>query len=251
MAGEGALSRRASAAGIADEPGNLLLAALSTESAQRLFPFLETVRLKLRQVLVLTGDRIEDVYFPIDALASSVVQLESGETLEVGIIGKEGFVGVNALLGEQISTMTVFVQAPGSAVKMKRTDFEHYVLASDSGFRRLLYRYANALLSIVARGAACNTAHSASQRLARWLLMAQDRIDSSTLPLTQEFLSIMLGVRRATVTEAAQVLREAGAIRNGTGRVEVVNRDRLIEASCECYGAMNTQTDAVFRDLPV
>ncbi len=216
---------------------NRLLAALSDAEYQRLIPHLEYVPLPLKQVLHKRGESIEYVYFPQGAMISLISTPEEGSMVEVGLVGNEGVVGIPAALGDNITTTTAMVQLAGSSLRMKasllKTEF-----GRGGSLQSLLLRYTQALYSLTLQNAACNRLHQLEERLARWLLLVCDRVESNELPLTHEFISKMLGVRRAGVTEAANSLQQAGLIRYTRGRITILNRQKLETASCSCYGVI-------------
>ncbi|MGI2904018.1 Crp/Fnr family transcriptional regulator [Tolypothrix sp. VBCCA 56010] len=213
---------------------NRLLAGLPDAEYQRLVPHLKHVQLSLKQVLHEVGEPIEYVYFPLRAIVSLLSTMDDGSMVEVGLVGNDGITGIPPVLGDNIATTTATVQVPDSAMRMKasllKTEFEQ-----GGSLQSLLLRYIQALYAQVSQGAACNRLHRLDERLARWLLIVCDRIQSNELPLTQEFMSQMLGVRRAGVTEAANSLQQAGLIRYTRGKITILNRQKLEAASCECY----------------
>ncbi len=214
---------------------NRLLAALLEPEYQRLVPHLEHVSLPLKQVLHKRGESIEYVYFPHRAIVSLISTAEDGSKVEVGLVGNEGVVGIPNILGDNIATTTAVVQLAGSGMRIKAS-----LIKSEFGqggvLQSLLLRYTQALYALASQNAACNRLHHLDERLARWLLLVCDRIESNELPLTQEFISEMLGVRRAGVTEAANRLQQKGLIRYHRGRITILNRQELEAASCSCYG---------------
>ena len=221
---------------------NRLLSALTVDDLDPLKPHLHAVTLSHRQALSKPGMPIDDVYFVQDGMVSLVQPLENGAMIEVGMIGNEGFVGVPVLLGADTSPLEAMVQIPGSALRMQASAFREEV-----DHRRillgLLLRYTQALHIQVSLSAGCNGRHTLPERLARWLLMARDRASSDDLPLSHEFLSMMLGVRRAGVTVTVGTLKSAGLINNSHGRVTIIDRQGLEAASCECYRTVRTEYD--------
>jgi CRP-like cAMP-binding protein len=173
-------------------------------------------------------------------MVSLVQPLENGAMIEVGMIGNEGFVGVPVLLGAETSPLETTVQIPGSALRMQAGAFRDE-LSRRSTLLGLLLRYTQALHVQVSLSAGCNGRHTLPERLARWLLMARDRASSDDLPLSHEFLSMMLGVRRAGVTVTVGTLKSAGLINNSHGRVTIIDRQGLEAASCECYRTVRTE----------
>ena len=229
-------------------PRNRLLAALPPEDLACLRPRLEAVELPLRRVLHAAGEPIDAVFFPETGYASMLATLEDGDAAEVGLIGCEGMVGLPVLLGADHDDLEAMVQNAGAALRLSaaafRQEFDR-ILA----FRTLLLRYALVHHGQVARTAACNGRHHTDQRLARWLLMAHGRAKADEFPMTHEFLSMMLGVRRAGITVAAGQLQKA-VIRYERGCIEVTDRPGLESASCECYGVVRRAYDDLLGPPP-
>ncbi len=231
-------------------PHNRLLAALPPEEFDKLRPGLDLVDLELRTVLHRADDAIASVYFLESGWCSVLASMQDGDSAEVGLIGPEGLVGLPVLLGEDSSELEVMVQQPGRALRLGTAAFRE-ALDSLPAFRTLLLRYALAHHLQVARSAACNGRHQIGQRLARWLLMAHDRAQSDTYAMTHEFMSMMLGVRRAGVTVAAGVLQRAGMIRYGGGRITIEDRPGLEASSCRCYAASRRAQDRLFAPAAI
>lgn len=219
---------------------NRLLLALAPEDLDLLGPHLEPVPLPHRQTLSKSDAPIDDVYFPQSGMVSLVQPLEDGAMIEVGMVGSEGFVGAPVLLGADTSPLEAMVQMPGSALRMPADAFRQQTGGSIA-LSRMLLRYVQALHVQVSLSAACNGRHTLPERLARWLLTARDRADSDRLPLSHDFLSMMLGVRRAGVTVAVGTLKAAGLIHNTHGQVTITNRQGLEAACCECYRTVRNE----------
>ncbi|MEQ9356621.1 Crp/Fnr family transcriptional regulator [Coleofasciculus chthonoplastes] len=221
---------------------NQLLTALPDQEYQRLVPHLEEVSLILGQILYQHGEPILHVYFPNRAMVSLVTLLTNGSTTEVGMVGKEGMVGIPVFLADGIAINQAVVQLEGTGMKMDasilKREFER-----GGRLQRLLLCYTQTILNQVSQTAACNRQHRLEQRLARWLLSAQDSISGSELRLTQEFLGNMLGTRRATVTVAAGKLQETGAIHSHRGKITILNRELLETIACECYSVVKHECD--------
>lgn len=219
---------------------NQILAALPDREYQRLIPNLELVTLSNRQLLYNIGETIKYVYFPHQALVCFLSLLEDGSTTEVGAIGKDGMVGLPVCWGGNSTNIQAIVQVPGYAMRMKaeqlKTEFDR-----GDVLQRLLLLYTQALFSQVAQTAACNRHHTVEQRLARWLLTAQEHIEADELELTQEFISQMLGTRRSGITVAATNLQQAGMIRYSRGKITVLDREKLKLAACECYSVIKQE----------
>jgi CRP-like cAMP-binding protein len=219
---------------------NRLLRALSPDDLDPLRARLETVPLPQKQTLSSPGTSIDHVYFPQEGMVSLVQPLDGGTTIEVGMIGNEGLVGTPVLLGADSSPLEAVVQIAGSALRMSASAFREEV-GCRAGLLGVLLRYAQALHVQVSLTAACNGRHTIPERLARWLLTAHDRSPSDQLPLRHEFLSQMLGVRRAGVTVALGTLKVAGLIRNSHAQVHIIDRLGLEAASCDCYSTVRDE----------
>jgi CRP-like cAMP-binding protein len=213
---------------------NRLLAALSPEDMDYLWPYLDPVTLSYKQVLYAKGAPIEPIYFIEHGVVSVLTVMTNGAMGEVGMIGFEGMVGASVLLGVATSAQHVMVQIPGIAL---RIDAASCRAAFDrrGSFHTVALRFVEAFLNLGAQTAACNLHHSAEQRFARWLLMMQDRVELPTMPMTHEFLSLMLGVRRTGVTAIARDLQRAGLIQYHRGKLLITDRDGLEASACECY----------------
>jgi CRP-like cAMP-binding protein len=215
---------------------NRLLAALAPSEHRRIADHLEVVPLRLKQVLHKPGDAIEHVYFPGGGFCSLLTVLKDGKMVEVATIGKEGVVGVAALpSGRHPPPALAMVQGETDICYRMTADAFQREINARGGFHDLVLHYAQALLGFIMQSTACNAVHTVEQRLGRWLLLAQDRMEQDEFPLTQEFLAMMLGVARPTVTVVAGTLEHAGLIDYRRGRVRIVDRTRLKRASCECY----------------
>ena len=223
-----------------------LLGLLSEVERTRLQPYLEEVELENGTTLVEAGVPISNVWFPNDCVTSTVVQTRDGATIEVGLMGIEGLIGLSLLLGRSLSNATVLVQIPGSATRMKASDFVTQVMERKSPLYYALLRYTDAFLAMVSQTAACNSLHPVDERLARWILMTHDRVQRDDLPLTHEFLGYMLGVRRASVSVAAGALQNIGLITYNRGNVRVLNRVGLEAKSCDCYFIVRGITDDLY-----
>jgi len=238
-ASEGA-SRDASSAEAAEQ--NRLLRLLPAAEYARLLPSLETVPLALRQVLYEQNAPIPHVYFPQHGVLSVVKVMTDGDAVEVATMGSEGMAGLPVFLGG-VSPAETFVQIAGEAKRMSAAAFRE-AASPGSPLHAVLQCYTEALFSQLMQSVACNRLHSVQQRCARWLLMTHDRVGGADeFPLTQQFLSFMLGVRRAGVTVAASTLQEAGLIRYSRGKITVLDRAGLEAASCECYRTVRADFD--------
>ncbi|GAB4541597.1 MAG: Crp/Fnr family transcriptional regulator [Pleurocapsa sp.] len=222
---------------------NHLLAILSEETYQQVLPHLEIVYLPQGQILNLPNEVIEQLHFPIDCLLSITITMSNGTTVETGVVGNREVLGINALMGDRESTQTEYiVQIPGTAVKIK-AGIMREIFEQNQEFRNVMLRYTQAFIAQISQTTACNRLHLLEQRLARWLLEAQERIESNEIELTQEFISNMLGVRRPGVTLAAQKLQEQGCIRYSRNQILIVDLDKLKSYSCECFQVVRNEYD--------
>jgi CRP-like cAMP-binding protein len=219
---------------------NSLLAALSNSAYRSLLPSLTEVSLPHGEILYDPGGPIDHVYFPLNSLVSLVTIMQTGASVEVGLVGSDGMVGIAALMGEPISLDQVIVQIADGAMKAKLSVIKDLFLRGGE-FQDLLLRYTRAHLRQVAQTAACNATHSVEERLARWLLMCRERVHSEQLALTQEFIADMLGTRRATVSAAASALQTEGLIQYHRGHIRIVDQKSLEEFACECYEVVRTE----------
>jgi CRP-like cAMP-binding protein len=223
---------------------NWLLKSVDAHDYQWISEHLKPVDLKVGDVFAERDQPFEYVYFPETGVVSVTNQVADG-IVEVGTIGNEGVAGIAAWLSGSGIPSRTFVQVPGVGKRMRANVFASGVDDRPS-FRRLVTRYLQGYIVQLAQTAACNRAHSVSQRCARWLLMTHDRVDGAdTFPLTHQFLAYMLGVRRAGVTVAAGELQKAGMIRYTRGQVTVLDRAALEKAACECYGTVRTHMQAM------
>ena len=213
---------------------NKLLAALPRADYQRVAGDLQVVSLEFGEVLYEQGDVIRFVYFPIDSLVSLLTVVDRHLALEVGMVGREGMVGVAFALGIGTSPFRAMVQGAGTALRMKAAPFRRE-LGANPQLRRKLDLYIHALMAQIAQTAACNRFHVVEARLARWLLMTRDRVRSNEFRLTQDFLGHMLGVRRVGVTNAALALKKRKLIDYNRGSINITNSRGLEAAACSCY----------------
>jgi CRP-like cAMP-binding protein len=212
---------------------NDLLAAMPRREYLRVFTDLETVELNFGQVLYEPGVTIQHVFFPNDSLVSLLTLADGHLPLEVGLVGREGMVGIPMALGIDVSPVRALVQGAGTAMRMTAARFRTH--SKNRPLQRELHRYTHILMVQVAQTAACNRFHVVEARLARWLLMTGDRVRSAHFRLTQEFLAHMLGVRRVGVTKAAGALQRRKLISYSRGQIRILDRKGLEAASCRCY----------------
>jgi CRP-like cAMP-binding protein len=224
---------------------NAILAALPSSDIETLRPHLTKVSFTLKQVLHERGRRVASVFFMENGVASLTADTSDGAQVEVGLTGREGFVGMSVVLNPTATAKhRAFIQAEGSAFRIASPQFRAAMAQSDT-LRDHCLRYVDVLMGQTSQLAACNARHNVSQRLARWLLMMRDRMDDDELPMTQEFLSIMLGVRRAGVSLAASTLQTDGLIRYLRGHVTILDRQGLAAASCGCYRIIQGNRDRI------
>jgi len=224
---------------------NRILRSLPPSEYEQLLPHVELVRLRIGQVLHEPGDEMHYVYFPNHGVLSMLTVLESGEAVEIATVGNEGIADLSVFLGLKVATSRLINQVPGEVWRLERASFLQLV-SQCPGLRAGLGFYMVAMFTLVSQSAACNRLHSLEERCARWILMTHDRVDADTFPLTQEFLSTMLGVRRPSVTVAAGMLQKAGFITYSRGNMTVVDRAALEASACECYQIITEQ----FQHLP-
>jgi CRP-like cAMP-binding protein len=229
-----AQTRRSRHSAASTRNGNRILASLPAPEYDRLEPHLESSSLEQRAVLWEPNTPIDAVYFPIDAVASILAVTNEGMAVEIGTVGNEGLVGLPVFLGATSSPGRAIIQIAGDVYRLDAQIFRREA-ARESHLRRLIHVYTQLFMTQVAQSTACNRIHTTEQRLARWLLVVADRVGQESYPLTQEFMAQMLGVRRATVTEAAGALQAAKLIRYSRGVMTILDRAALEQASCGCY----------------
>jgi CRP-like cAMP-binding protein len=217
--------------------GNVILLSMCDSEYGLFRPHLEYVELPDHLVLHEAGAKLDFAYFPNRGLISFVVAMEDGKTAEAGVVGNEGFAGIPAAVGLSRSPLQAVVQISGDGFRVEVEALQK-ILESAPHLQLLLSRFAVVQGMQVAQTAACNRLHEIEQRLARWLLMAQDRVDSGVLPITHDFLATMLDTNRSSVSLAAATLRKKNLIRYTPGAVTIVNRKKLEALACECYGIM-------------
>jgi CRP-like cAMP-binding protein len=219
---------------------NEILLSLPQEESEQILPKLEFVRLNTHQVLHESGDTLKSAWFCNSGLVSILSVFPDGKTVEVGLVGKEGFIGVPLVAGFRTAPTRAITQIEGSAFRID-SDKLIALLGECPKLERRLQQFSQILAMQVTQIAACNRLHEVDERLARWLLMSADRVGSNSVPLTQELIAQMLGTRRSSVTVAAGILQKAGLIAHTRGDVEIIDRPRLEEASCDCYAIMQRQ----------
>jgi CRP-like cAMP-binding protein len=238
----------------ADRPtppvANRLLAALDPDDLSRILPMLHVGTFEVGQILHRPGEPVCDVYFPGDGFCSLLTVLKDGKMVEVATIGAEGMVGISAMMNGQSQASLSMVQA--RMITCYRMPIDTFRAESEKrgSFSRLLWNYHEALVGFIMQSTACNAVHSVEQRLARWLLMAHDRVRLDDFPLTQEFVAMMLGASRPSVTLVAGALQKAGLITYHRGHLTIVDRRGLEEVACECYRTATDLLEAVTSPAP-
>jgi len=224
---------------------NRILRALSATSLERIRPHFEPVSLPLRKIILRPGEPVEHVYFVEDGFVSLVKSMADGRAVEVGGAGREGLAGISALYGILRCMFECVVRLPGSALRIN-SKMLLGEMARNAALRELLLRYGHAAMDEIAQTAACNRLHTLEQRCARWLLILYDAGESNTLPLTQEFLAVMLGVQRPRVSVVLNAMHQSGLIDATRGHITVTDRSGLERASCECYRTIRQEIDQIF-----
>lgn len=223
------------------KPENWLLSALPIKAYQLMRPKLEVFELRYTEIIYEPGDAISHIYFPESGIISLLSSVGNDSTIEVGIVGREGMIGLPVFLGAKISDTRVLVQGSGMALRMKWTDFLAESARSEP-LRKELLAFTYRLMKQISQSAACNRFHEIEPRLARWLLMTQDRMRSDEFQITQDFLSNMLGVRREAVNKSAGRLQARNVISYSRGDVKVISRKKLELAACTCYPLVALRT---------
>ncbi len=219
---------------------NKLLALLPPKEYRRMFPALEKVSLDYGENIYERGETIRDVYFPNSGIVSLLAALENSALLEVGIVGSEGMIGLAASLGVKTSINRAIVQGSGSAMKMTTADFLEECNAGGE-LPKILRRFTHSLLAQISQSAVCFRYHAVEARLARWLLMTADRMESNEFQMTQDFLSNMLGVRREAVSKSAVILQNKKVIEYTRGKMRILDRKKLEKISCPCYAVIKAE----------
>ena len=224
---------------------NRLLESLPEEELNRLNQHFERVSLSHGQHVIIPDEPIRDIYFPLNCLLSLVTTLEDGSTVESGTIGREGMSGIPVILDAGSTSMPTFVQIPGDAIKVRAHVIKD-MYDKGRALHKLLNRYIHTVIVTGSQSTACNAKHHVEARLCRWLMMSSEGVGSEELNITQEYLAAMLGVRRPGVTEAAGALQIAGLISYTRGRIQILDREKLQEAACECYRMAKEEYDRLF-----
>jgi CRP-like cAMP-binding protein len=224
------------------------LAALPGPIGDRWAPHLESVELRLGEVLHESGATPSHVYFPTSAIVSLLYVMENGEAAEIALVGDDGLVGVSVFMGGESTTSRAVVQSAGHALRLKAQQLMDE-FNQNGPVLHLLLRYTQALITQMAQTAVCNRHHSLDQQLCRWLLLSLDRLEGNELVMTQELIANMLGVRREGVTEAASKLQREGLIRYARGHITVLDRAGLEKSTCECYAVVQREYQRLLPEL--
>jgi CRP-like cAMP-binding protein len=227
---------------------NAILHALSDESVAQVIKRGSFVQLALRDQIYESEQPIHDVYFPLDCVLSVVARMRDGSQIEIGTIGREGMSAFPLLMGASSTANVCYCQVRGGAIKIPATLFRE-LTEGDRALRQVLDRYLQAYVNMLGQLAACNRLHSVYERCARWLLMTRDRVETNQLPLTQEFLAMMLGTGRSGVAIAAATFQQAGFIKYSHGTITVLDRPGLENAACECYEVAREQFAGLLRSV--
>ena len=231
-----------------DRHANRLLQALPDAEWARWQPQLESVPLKLGQVLYESGRTLSHVYFPSTAIVSLLYVMENGASAEIAVVGNEGLVGISLFMGGGSTPSRAVVQSAGTGVRLSAGAIKEEFNRSGP-VMHLLLRYTQALITQMAQTAVCNRHHTLDQQLCRWLLLSLDRLQGNDLLMTQELIANMLGVRREGVTEAALKLQKMGLIRYSRGHISVLDRPGLEQRTCECYAVVKLEYERLLPDL--
>lgn len=221
---------------------NDLLSLLPQETKDELFPQLRVVQLPLGEEVYSAGQEVKYVYFPADCIVSLLYVMLDGHSAEISVVGREGIVGIAVFMGGESTPSRAVVQSGGTAYRLPAQELKRQFNAN-AGFRVLMLRYTQALITQMAQTAVCNRHHTIDQQLCRWLLLSLDRLPTNEITMTQELIANMLGVRREGVTEAAGKLQKKGAIEYKRGRITVLDRPMVEKLSCECYSVVKEETD--------
>jgi CRP-like cAMP-binding protein len=227
-------------------PNNRLLAALPKDEYRQLIPDLEEFSLVFGELIYRPGAAVRHVYFPTSGIVSLLADVDDGGSLEVGIVGREGMAGMSVFMGVKTSSNRVLIQGAGSALRMKAATLRK-LTDNDGSLSRLLRRYSHSLWVQLSQSSVCNLYHPIDARLARWLLMTRDRMEANEFPITQEFLSSMLGVRREGVNKAAGKLQQQGLIRYTRGTLTILKPADLAAVACKCYRIIKMEYDSALK----
>lgn len=229
--------------------GNRILDALPEDEFNRLQRGLEPVPFALKQTLHHAGAEIPFIYFPVRGIVSMVTMLHDGSAIEVATVGREGLIGLSALLGNAISTHEVMVQGAGFGLRASASVLQDEFHRSEA-FRDIVLRFAEIFIEQISQTAACNGRHDLEARCARWLLTMSDRLETDHFPLTQDFLAMLLGAQRTGINAVAVAFQRRGIIRYNHGRITILDRAKLEAAACECHRIIKNRIDGFLGPAP-
>jgi len=228
---------------------NLMLAALPPEERRRLDPFLKWVTVELEDVLIEPDEPIKHIFFPFNSVTSTIQEMPDGESVETGLMGVEGVIGIQLWLGMPTTPTRTIVQVAGQGHLMKASDFVREVRDRPSPLNRFVGRYTHAFLSMTSIAAACNRMHTLDQRMCRWLKLIHNRVRNDEFPMRQQFMAQMLGVQRPTVSTTAHILQQAGLITYSRGQMKILDPEGVVDGACGCYELMEREMDRIY-DVP-
>ena len=226
---------------------NLMLSVLSPSERERLDPFLKWVTVEFEETLIEPGEPITHIFFPFDAVTSTIQEMEDGESIETGLMGLEGMIGIQLWLGMPSTATRTLVQIPGQGHRMKAETFIREVRDKQSQLNHLIGRYTYAFLSMTSIAAACNRLHTLDQRMCRWLKLIHNRVRRDEFPMRQYFMAHMLGVQRPTVSTTAFMLQQAGLIAYTRGQMKILDPEGLVAGACSCYELMEREMDRIYE----
>lgn len=226
---------------------NLMLAAIPSQERERLEPFLQWVEVDLGETLIAPNEPIKQMFFPYDAVTSTIQEMEDGGSVETGLMGIEGLIGIQLWLQMPSTPTLTIVQVEGYGYRMKATDFIREVRDRQTPLNFLIARYTHAFLSMTSIAAACNRLHTLDQRMCRWLKLVHNRVRRDEFQMRQDFMAHMLGVQRPTVSTTAHMLQQAGLITYTRGQMKVLDSEGLVDGACPCYELMEREMDRIYE----
>ncbi len=232
---------------MAERRENLMLAALPQKERERLDPFLKWVYVEFEETLIAPDEPFKVVFFPSDAVTSTVQEMADGDSVETGLMGVEGMIGIQLWLRMPSTPTHTFVQVPGYGYRMNAADFVREVRDRPSPLNEFIARYVHAFLSMTSICAACNRLHTLDQRMCRWLKLIHNRVQRDEFPMRHQFMAQMLGVQRPTVSTTAYMLQQAGLITYTRGQMKILDAEGLVEGACMCYEMMETEMDRIYE----
>ncbi|HEU4509339.1 MAG TPA: Crp/Fnr family transcriptional regulator [Pyrinomonadaceae bacterium] len=230
-----------------DRKQNLMLAALPRKERERLDPFLKWVEVDLEETLIEPNEPISFVFFPYDSVTSTIQEMQDGASIETGLMGVEGMIGIQLWLQMRTTPSRTLVQVAGHGHRMEAADFIREVRDTNSPLNEFIARYTHAFLTMTSIAAACNRLHTLDQRMCRWLKLIHNRVRRDEFQMRQEFMAQMLGVQRPTVSTTANMLQQAGLITYTRGQMKVLDSEGLTEGACGCYEMMEREMDRIYE----